>query len=450
MDRLVEIGKKVFCLLFFALFLYPVLPFNIQSIVIISISILGVLLYSENVKKRYKLLGVKPFIIPIIWFIYFCLSLIYSNNTTEGIAQISKSISIIIIPFVFIYIIPTAYFRNLNKVFITFLIGNLLFIAVVYLRVIYVISETCFPEIQLMSFGEKIEFIVQKKSYTILLSCYEMHEKSKLFIHKVYNSLNIVFLLVSMLFLNYELKSKVKKYVFFGIVGTLLVFICLYQRSVANVLLMIMLFVAIIFFGTYRILGKKKMIISFGLAMFLAIITGILFKNELMKIDFIKKDIVPVMKLVESIKRGEKIAGVNERWDLNITNLELIRQAPLFGHGIGDVQDKLDVIYESKLEEYPIYEKALLEHQNSHNYYAYLVQVGGIIALVLFLVSMFYCIKVGYNNRDWFYLTLLFILLVNLMFENILSRIHGILFYTLFNSIFLVRNFLYTPDNEER
>lgn len=419
--------------LFFLLFMFPILPNSFQSITIIIFTVLGLTLHHNNFKRRLNEFGVKPLLFTIAWVIFFAITLVYSSNIKEGLNQISKSISLLLIPVMFYFFTPKSFFKNIKTVGLLFVVSNCMFLLITYARVIYINSITCFPELQLMGLMEKIGFIL-KKNNTILFLCYSLEEKSILFIHKVYNSMSQVW---SVVILCFFLMKKNKKPIKTMLIIALLFLIgfVLFQRSVVNVFLLLLLLLSMFFYSILKLDFRKKIIVIFFTVIGL---TALVFKFELYKFNFIKKDVVPALTLIKSIADGKYNEGSDERWYLNITNIELIKKQPILGHGLGDVQDELNKLYHTKNNK--VYKKAAEEELNSHNYYAYVTQVGGIVALGLFCFMLLYYMKLAYTSADWLLFLFLIILSVNLLFENVLYRIHGILFMVVFNSFFLMKN----------
>lgn len=441
--KLINFLETLFKGFFFLLFSFPILPHSVQSITIISFSLLAVILYNENFKIRLLKYGYRSFIYSTSWFLFFIITLLYSSNIEEGINQILKCISLLLLPFIFYFFTPSSYFKDLKKVGIVFILSNCIFLLIVYLRVIWVNSMTCFPELQLMGWLEKIVFII-KKNNTIIFSCYNLEEKGVFLLHKVYTSMNLMWCLILLYF--FLLKEKARL-IIIGLISVIIFFVLflLFQRSVVNVTLL-MLFASFWYFYFVKSkLNRVKRIIVVSLTA--VTISSLIFKFEIHKLNFVSKDVVPALKFIKSINDGKVVEGSDERWYLNLTNIELIKKNPIFGQGIGDVQDELNKVYNEKKDKNIAYKKAYEEELNSHNYFAYVLQTGGLIAFGLFCWMLLYYFKISYTALDILFLSFLIVLITNMLFENILYRINGILFMTLFSSFLLMKNIL-VKENE--
>jgi len=129
--------------------------------------------------------------------------------------------------------------------------------------------------------------------------------------------------------------------------------------------------------------------------------------------------------------------------------LLLATEKPLFGYGIGSVQDNLNQCYKTQLRTnkdqrffYP-----LKESHNSHNQYINMYLSGGIIALLLFLLMLYYNFRQAYINKDDLYLIFILLIGFTLIFENFFSRINGVLFFSLLNSLFLLNKIQQNKNN---
>lgn len=124
-------------------------------------------------------------------------------------------------------------------------------------------------------------------------------------------------------------------------------------------------------------------------------------------------------------------------WD---SAIKLIKESPVFGYGVGDAQDELNAIYESKDYIWP-----LKRSLNAHNEYFQLWIEVGILGVILFL-SIF-VILFKYRAQDhqgaWIF-PILIILFINAFFESYLNRYSGLLI-TSYLYCLIISN--YNPKN---
>jgi len=138
----------------------------------------------------------------------------------------------------------------------------------------------------------------------------------------------------------------------------------------------------------------------------------------------------------ESLRRvaeGELTINKNARygfttrllsWDAAIT---LIKEKPILGYGVGDIQGKLNEMYMQKEYVFP-----LKESHNAHNLWLQTWLENGIPSLFTLGVIFYIMFKIGFkDNYVWgFTLTLVTILFINSFFESLFHRFSGISFFS--------------------
>ena len=79
---------------------------------------------------------------------------------------------------------------------------------------------------------------------------------------------------------------------------------------------------------------------------------------------------------------------------------------------------------------------------NTHSSYFNILLATGIVGLIIFLTALTYQFKLAFNSENKLYLSFLILIAVSMLFENILMRMHGAVFFALFNSIFVKNLFV--------
>jgi O-antigen ligase len=115
--------------------------------------------------------------------------------------------------------------------------------------------------------------------------------------------------------------------------------------------------------------------------------------------------------------------------------LDLAGDHWLFGVGVGDVQDSLNKCYEQYQTE--VYKEI---DYNSHNNFFDILLSGGIVAFVALLVLFFINCRDSLINDNIMFVVMIVLMAICMMAENILSRNHGVVFYSLFCSLFMKEN----------
>jgi O-antigen ligase len=118
---------------------------------------------------------------------------------------------------------------------------------------------------------------------------------------------------------------------------------------------------------------------------------------------------------------------------------ELLQERPLVGYGIGDVQDELDKCYEK-------YDSNFVKGRyNSHNQYLFAWLSSGLIGIIAILFFLSFCVRMSVKYKDSIMLSILVLYSVVFLFENVLSRQSGVIFFS-----FVVNFFLWYNLNKEK
>jgi O-antigen ligase len=129
---------------------------------------------------------------------------------------------------------------------------------------------------------------------------------------------------------------------------------------------------------------------------------------------------------------AQKSEEVNFRYGIYHCVGGILKEHWLFGVGLGNVQKGLDNCYSGYT--YKNYDDYSNVTYNSHNQYLDLWLKLGIFGLALFLVFLLW----GINNMGLSYGIFLFIIMMSMLTENIFDRQVGVVFFTLFNTLFFI------------
>ncbi|MDD2981791.1 MAG: O-antigen ligase family protein [Crocinitomicaceae bacterium] len=108
-----------------------------------------------------------------------------------------------------------------------------------------------------------------------------------------------------------------------------------------------------------------------------------------------------------------------------------------FGVGTGSV----DVHLSNRLKSHGLHDIAKMDERktilfNPHNQFLQLALELGILGLILFLSLIIFTIRKAYQQKNWILLMLILSLTFNSLFESMLQRQSGIVFYTFFILLF--------------
>ncbi|MBO7433019.1 MAG: O-antigen ligase family protein [Salinivirgaceae bacterium] len=124
------------------------------------------------------------------------------------------------------------------------------------------------------------------------------------------------------------------------------------------------------------------------------------------------------------IRHPDNIEGVNIRFQMWETGLNLVRQYWATGCGIGDYKDVLRISYLlDGLEE--AYHKCY----DQHNQYIETIGTMGIFGLLVLIAILAYSLFMAWRERNYLLFCCLMILSLNMMLESMFNRYSGSLFF---------------------
>lgn len=118
-----------------------------------------------------------------------------------------------------------------------------------------------------------------------------------------------------------------------------------------------------------------------------------------------------------------------ERWQVAF---DLVKASPVVGYGSGDEVDLL----KEKYFEHKLYD-SYLHRLNAHNQYLSFLIKGGIVGLMVYLLTLLYGAYVSLKTKDILFACFLIIVATVSMSESFLDGNKGVFFYGFFFSLFL-------------
>lgn len=312
--------------------------------------------------------------------------------------------------------------KNINNVFIAFILGT---IAVTLLSYINAIDASLmYNEFGELIFNHRIYPEPQLNDIQMLAYGYSNFSYVNLsaFMHPAHFSLYIEFSIALIYYFIKENIIKIKKVYLISIVAYLSFFLLLLisKAGIASFILLAF-FLLLIEFIKYR---KKKFVL---IGVFIIISIGVFFITS-SRLTFFIEDVK------ESIKTRniEELVNSNDRFIIWSNSLELGFENFLFGPGAGDAKQLLINKYQEN--GYPEFAEA---RYNSHNeFLESFVKFGfvGFTALVfIFILLYIYAIK----KRDYLNFSFLIIISTGFLFESILMRSQGVIFYAAITSVLM-------------
>jgi len=238
-----------------------------------------------------------------------------------------------------------------------------------------------------------------------------------------YISTAIILLLYILLYMA-PLKLKKRLCIALGIIILLFVLIMLGSRTSLGVTLL--LSGAIIFpkLGRGKLLVKN---ISMILISIMAIVTVAVYL-----------DLPVIQKFKETINYKNQYSSLKKVWggrmmreEIWSCSLNLIKERPVFGYGLGNVQSHIDSCLENTSERPELYLGSF--KFNAHNQYFQFMLASGAIALILFVYFVIDSLGRAIKSRNYFFILFMTLSVLSFTTESMLQRNLGVNFFSFFS-----------------
>ena len=395
--------------------LYPIIPNNLKGIFTIILLITSFNYYIRNNRKSY----VAPFLTNSALFFVYLISLIYTTDFYYGFKKLGTGITMVVFPLIFYLLLGNfnfkrkTFYQTLNLFSISTFIFLIGFIIYFNLRVL-----PFFPDASLSN----VNYI---RSYLIAFP--------KIGHHPIYVSIYISISIINSVRLS--LKWYKKNITYFLILLMFLItllFSLFFISSKGSILALVLVFVLL-----FNIKSKNKnRSILYSLAVVILLVFSIF---------IIPQANSRFEEIIKSRTYSTTDLDINNSSQIRFiiwkTSLEKIKKSPIFGYGIGDVQNLLDSSYKKN------YPHLLKKQYNSHNQYFSIWLSTGILGIFLFLNFLFFNFKIGFQNKDYMFLALLLIFSLLFLIENVLERQVGATIFFFFTNLFGFYNYSNLKNN---
>lgn len=411
------------------LFVFPILPFNIVSMLMIALLTIVII---EKTQGKIHNFNKTNFIVNIGFYVVFALSLIYADNLDKGLKEIQKGIPILLLSLVFFLKKPLEV--RVVKIYLTiFIISNILVVVIIYNHFITNAILGCIPIMSELSFELKLKELIKIPFYE-LMWCSDKISRPEIFVHKVYNSMYFLFCNLSIIYLfkRFEYKKWIK-------VVLILCFI-LFSVMIVNMVSIVNLALLITLIPIYTLIISKKdkrkyLVLSYSILLMVGTFYFLVNKNP---VDFVAKEIQDI-GIFSRISSSNELSGglrFDSRYYINSCAFDIIKENPIVGIGVGDTQTALNNCYLLKSSKSEVYKTIYNDNLNAHNQYLSYLISGGVVLLLLFILTLVYNVKKAYRSSNYLYLFFIIIIAVNFIFESMMSRMYGVMFFSLIINMF--------------
>ena len=381
---------------------YPLIPHKFESI---SVFLLALCSLIYRILTPKKIIFKKTFfIVSSIYFILF-LSVLFSEDTARGLKKMETTLSLLAFPIIF-YLLLGKSFVDLNRI-------KLFFLKSYYVSCLIFTSFSFY----LFEIYENSKYVTKDSNFYRIA----IFDNKLIGEHPIYVS---IFISIAIIF-GFSFFDKEKKISF---KNSSIVFAHCYLITLLLMLMSKGVILSLLMVFIIKLIKQKSFtkIHFFSLTLILTTFF-ILIPSENNRF----KEILDL----NSYKKLDKNNSTSIRFITYKCGLKSLLNSPIFGYGIGDVQEKMDLCYQ---DENANFSKKMY---NTHNQYLFIWLSSGIIGFVIFIGILFYYFKKSIEFKDEVMFSILVLYSFTFLFENVLSRQSGVIFFCFIINYFLWINF---------
>ena len=374
------------------------------SVSMIALTVLAITEAQKSIRFSFRsFFNDKSFSGLLLVFIAVMLSGINSADQQEWLHQIKLKLPFVFLPFVF-YVFKPIIDRRFHKWV------HFAFIAVAFLSTFHVIS--CF----FLDKASIIDGLGKGKSIPTPLD-------------HIHYSIMVAYALVSATVLAMLETDKKRKWALFLVSAYLFTFMHFLSVRTGLVLSYAGIMLILVWYG----ITHKKYLLGLGIAAILVAIPFIAYKT----VAPFKKKINYMFWDLAQYKKGKGNSySDSERLMSYAISIDLIKESPIVGHGIGDL---MPIMTEKHKEKYGQKDKYIYPH----NQYLYILTCLGILGALMFFYGLFAPL-IHSSNRNVFLIAIFVLMMISFLVENTIQRA----VITGFFLFFILLNLCLKPETE--
>ena len=382
---------------------FPIIPNRLEGLTVIFLFVISIYLYVKEKGKKF----------PISFFIQFSsifLILLFSLTYTDNFIKIDKLLSTRLS----LLIVPASIglmYASRRKIEYNFFS--------IFSKILFFVSS--FYAISILYFLHKLGVFSNSMSLYDALA-YITNEMWLISQHPIYAS---IFLSLSiLLIINIWFVEKNKVFILSSIPFVFVQLFTLFILGRKGVLLSFSISLLLLVYFSFKKVVSRNIV---RVTLFICILTIpiLLFNSKRFK-ELYKK---------ENYSNSLDFNSTSLRYGIYVCSLEKIKESPIFGFGIGDVQNELQKCYEEKsnLLTQIIY--------NSHNQYLSYFLSSGIFGFFLLLFLIITKTIDALKTQNYIFLSINIFFAIIMLFENILERQSGVILFSFYICLFSLYNF---------
>ena len=388
-------------LILFSLFI--LIPSEKRGILVILFALIAVITSPQYPKIK----TLKLFLINALPFIIYLLSLLLYFDPEQTPKKLETGLSIIVLPLIFAIINKEIFNQKVE----------------ILMQKVFVFSAVLFSLIILIYFMN-LGYFTGVKTYGYCLS--KLTNKLPLLAdHPIYIS---IALSIAILF-SYNIYLNISKYYekIVLLIAVFIVFATILFLSRRGPVFALCLALIPVLYKLYKSSNRKSLFMKLGIGAIVSAITIILLVKP------IKKRVFEVLNPKTYVEKNET-NSTNNRIQIYKCAVELIKEKPILGYGIGRDRKELYDCYKENL--YYLYENKF----NTHNQYLGILLRFGTLGLLSFFLFLLYNYRAALNSKNIIFLSILIFYTTNFLFENVLERQNGVILFSFLINYYSFKN----------
>lgn len=389
---------------FLLAFFLVLLPFDyFYSQLVLVCFVMHTLIHCKK-SSLHRLLAKEAWLPALVYIVLF-VSIAYSTDKKEGLDISGRQTAILLMPVLFALsnFDISRYKMQLLQIFAA---ACTLLVVYLYADAIYTLYYFHLP---------------LKDLFTEAFTNHNF--SSPIALHATYMAMYAGLSLAVMIFVFAHSITKTKRLI--AITGCCILGAGIFQLG-SRAVMIAMLLVMAAGIGFFLLQGRKKWIVT-GIAVLLSLAAGL----SAMQTSTFKQRYVNELKndLANQPVPDERLEPRILRWKLA---MDIIKTAPLFGHGNGAEKQLLkEKYFANKLY------ISFLRGFNAHSQYLSFLLRCGLLGLLVFLLVLAFAFRRALVRKDFLFFSFLLLISTVAVSENILDVNKGIFFYSFFLSFFL-------------
>lgn len=339
----------------------------------------------------------------VLLYVFYLFSLAYSKNLDNGLFELQVKLSLFVFPILFATINRNIITQKRTlHICLAFCAGCILASVFILIAAFYRYSRTL----------ELNEFIYTNLSILVQTTYYSMY-------------LGFAFAIITKLLIDKWEKLTIRLKLLLILIMVYFSLIILLLCSRAGIITLILIF---IIFISYSFQSRRHFIP--GVILCFMTITCVLLASHFFKERFgvISEVIINIENVVSN--NSESSAERILIWG---SAIESCKDSPIIGHGIGDVSEELNKYYQKNH-----FYSGLRFNRNAHNQYLQSQLAIGLVGAIILILSIGLPLIWAIKNKQVLYVAFLVIIGSNFLFESMLCRQAGVVFYAFFNVFLLL------------